>query len=328
MPIVKRSISDMIGHFSSFTDILVNPVNCVGTMGNGLAKAFATRWPDMCKEYKTKCRDGSLRVGTLHIWYDEKTKNTIINFPTKRDWRDVSRIDDIEIGCQLLAQYLSERPLHTIAIPPFGTGNGKLDLDIVMPILMRYLDPLPNIIHLSIRPDRFETPPLYLAVVGSRAFRDYNNIDIGVMDALIRFEKTYSDFEAMVSGGANGVDALACGTGKKSDTSPNVATSHGMRPIVCHADWGRYGDSAGFIRNRTVADIGTHFVAFVGLKSVGTRMLISLIKRHNESVEKEISLITPQNPGMGFDGDIFNRPTVVPPVKKELFVCDISNISI
>ena len=41
--------------FESHCFAAVNPVNCVGVMGAGLAKQFKERYPQMFKEYKKRC---------------------------------------------------------------------------------------------------------------------------------------------------------------------------------------------------------------------------------------------------------------------------------
>jgi hypothetical protein len=243
---------------------------------------------------------------------------------TKKDWRDITTLGDVELCCFKLAEYLKEHPFYTVAMPAFGTGPGPLDPVFGEEYIMKYLDHLPNIIHLSMRPDRFVQPPKYLAVVGSRKFTSYDKIEEGINKGLVEFGLTYSDFDAMVSGGAPGVDYVACGTGKPQDLDPNIASKYGLRAIVCRADWERYGNAAGFLRNRTVEDIATHIVAFVGSKSVGTRTLIDLVNRHNAHVDKFLAeQVLSQGPW-----DIFDRPPLVVPEKKKLHIVDISSTSV
>jgi O-acetyl-ADP-ribose deacetylase (regulator of RNase III) len=330
MPLVKRSEPDLL-RFSAFTDVLVNPVNLYGTMGAGLAKAFADQFPAMYEAYKAMCRDehgergkGQLQIGKLHIYYNEDTKNIIVNLPTKRHFADSSDLNDVEIGCEKLAEYLKKHPFYTVAMPILGAGLGKLDVDYVYPVIAKHLDSLPNIIHLCMRPDRFERPPRYLAIIGSREYWDYDRIDLGVADGLIEFGLAYEDFDAAISGGARGVDRVGCGTGTPDDVQPNIAKTHGLRPIVCLADWDRYRKSAGYLRNRTIADIGTHFIAFVGKRSVGTRATIALVTKHNELVDQlEKARQYPTG------GDVFTTTYHHPiPEKKQIFIHDISAVSL
>ena len=51
----------------------------------------------------------------------------IINFPTKRDWRGKSRMEDIESGLEALASEVRQRNIRSIAIPPLGSDLGGLD---------------------------------------------------------------------------------------------------------------------------------------------------------------------------------------------------------
>jgi O-acetyl-ADP-ribose deacetylase (regulator of RNase III) len=51
----------------------------------------------------------------------------IINFPTKRHWRGKSRMEDIESGLEALAEEIRERHIHSIAVPPLGSGLGGLN---------------------------------------------------------------------------------------------------------------------------------------------------------------------------------------------------------
>lgn len=320
MPILKRSEVDML-RFSTFTDVLINPTNCVGQFGTGLSKAFADKWSGMALQYHKLCDDKQISIGQLHIYYDKQTKNTIINMAVKQDWRDSTNVDDVAKCYIRLAEYLKQHPFYTVAMPALGSGTGRLDPILAEDVVMQYLDPLPNIIHLSMRPDRFERPPRYLAIVGSRKFKSYEKIAQGVDDGLRNFGLTYSDFDGIVSGGAMGVDAVGCGTGKPQDLDPNLASQHKVRALICQANWERYGNSAGFLRNRTVSDIATHAVAFIGSKSVGTKGFVDLINRYNANIDKLI-LLAEEKPIDEWSG--FDRPIVSIPERKRLFVIDIS----
>lgn len=112
--------------FEAQVDVRVNTVNCVGVMGTGLALAFKNRYPEMFKEYQIACRDGRVRPGALHIW-KSLTGDWIINFPTKRDWRDPSRYEDILAGLSELRRYLLEQGHVLVALPALGCGHGGLD---------------------------------------------------------------------------------------------------------------------------------------------------------------------------------------------------------
>ena len=110
-------------------EVLVNTVNCVGVMGRGLALQFKKAFPDNFKAYASACQRGEVRPGRMFIFETGQLTypHYIINFPTKRHWRAKSRIEDIEAGLGDLVREIRERNIRSIAIPPLGSGLGKLD---------------------------------------------------------------------------------------------------------------------------------------------------------------------------------------------------------
>ena len=114
--------------FQDQSEALVNPVNCVGIMGKGLALEFKSRFPDNFREYNHACRIAQVRPGQMFVFntYEPKIHQYIINFPTKRHWGDTSRIEDIQTGIQALAEEVRSRRITSIAIPALGSGLGGL----------------------------------------------------------------------------------------------------------------------------------------------------------------------------------------------------------
>ena len=89
------------GNFFDFeADIRVNTVNCVGIMGAGVALQFKNKYPRMFEEYARECSLGKVKIGKPHVWNDNEMFSlspTIINFPTKDDWKKPSEYEFIEI---------------------------------------------------------------------------------------------------------------------------------------------------------------------------------------------------------------------------------------
>jgi O-acetyl-ADP-ribose deacetylase (regulator of RNase III) len=120
--------------FDSGCMALVNPVNCQGVMGKGLAKEFKKRFPHNFKVYKIGCSSGYVRTGKVFPCSDNQ--QIIINFPTKDDWRKPSEYEYIEKGLKDLVETLKDLPFITsIAIPPLGCGLGGLDWDKVLALI-------------------------------------------------------------------------------------------------------------------------------------------------------------------------------------------------
>uniref|UniRef100_A0A7C5VHX4 Macro domain-containing protein n=1 Tax=Thermus caliditerrae TaxID=1330700 RepID=A0A7C5VHX4_9DEIN len=109
-------------------DALVNAVNTVGVMGKGIALQFKRAFPENYRAYAAACRRGEVRVGRIFV-YDRGPQSRpryILNFPTKRDWRQPSRLEYIEAGLADLVRVVQELGVRSLAVPALGAGNGGL----------------------------------------------------------------------------------------------------------------------------------------------------------------------------------------------------------
>jgi O-acetyl-ADP-ribose deacetylase (regulator of RNase III) len=133
-------------------EALVNPVNCIGVMGAGLAWAFKQRYPAAFKAYVAACRTGELRPGRVFTFV-EADGHTIFHFPTKRHYRDRSRIEDIETGLVALAKEIRKHEVTSVSIPALGCGLGGLDWKDVQPCIVKAMKPLTNVRVLVFEPE-------------------------------------------------------------------------------------------------------------------------------------------------------------------------------
>lgn len=69
----------------------------------------------------------------------------IIHFPTKRHWRDASRLEDIEAGLAALAEEVRARAIRSLAVPALGCGLGGLDWARVRPRIVDAFAQLPEV---------------------------------------------------------------------------------------------------------------------------------------------------------------------------------------
>jgi O-acetyl-ADP-ribose deacetylase (regulator of RNase III) len=128
-------------------EALVNTVNCVGFMGKGIALQFKQAWPENFEAYAEACKAGEIRPGRMFTWETGRMINPkfIINFPTKRNWRGKSRIEDIKSGLRALIADVRRLGIRTIAVPPLGCGNGGLDWREVRPLIEGAFTELPDV---------------------------------------------------------------------------------------------------------------------------------------------------------------------------------------
>jgi O-acetyl-ADP-ribose deacetylase (regulator of RNase III) len=123
---------------------LVNTVNLVGIMGKGIALQFKKQFPINYKLYQKACNEGTIGIGKLFVTKEQTMfgVRTIINFPTKTDWRKPSEYSYIEAGLDDLVRVISDYSIESVAIPPLGAGNGGLNWEVVKGIIERKLSSL------------------------------------------------------------------------------------------------------------------------------------------------------------------------------------------
>ncbi len=135
-------------------EAIVNTVNCVGVMGKGLALQFKQRFPENFRQYQQACQSGEAKAGQMLIVPTGRLINPryIINFPTKRHWKNPSRLEDIQTGLQALIAEVKRLGVRSIAVPPLGCGNGGLDWTRVAPLIESAFAELPEVSVLIFEP--------------------------------------------------------------------------------------------------------------------------------------------------------------------------------
>ena len=133
--------------FAADVEAIVNAVNCVGVMGRGIALQYKLRFPDNFRAYRMACDAGGVQPGRMFVFDTGAFINPryVINFPTKRHWKDASRMEDIDAGLIALAGEIRARGIRSIAIPALGSGLGGLDWAVVRPRIVAALHDLADV---------------------------------------------------------------------------------------------------------------------------------------------------------------------------------------
>lgn len=128
-------------------EALVNTVNTVGVMGKGIALMFKEAFPANFRAYETACKGKRIHVGHMFVTENAAFEGPrwIINFPTKKHWRQPSRIEWIEAGLKDLRTFIETNQIQSIALPPLGAGNGGLDWEEVKTLIIETLGDLKNV---------------------------------------------------------------------------------------------------------------------------------------------------------------------------------------
>lgn len=132
--------------FESHCEALVNPVNCVGVMGAGLALAFSYKFYNSALTYKRACTLEKMKIGkNLVTMVDGDETKYVIHFPTKNHWRNDSTLEYIDKGLEDLKYQIKKHNIKSIAIPHLGCGCGKLKWDDVKNLIRKHLDELEDV---------------------------------------------------------------------------------------------------------------------------------------------------------------------------------------
>ena len=133
-----KSYLDSKDIFESQAEVLVNPVNCKGVMGKGLALQFKNKFPQIYETYRRDCGLGALKVGFCYF-YHHYNGIVIACLTTKDDWRDMSKLEWVKGGIKQLRALMEDGHFSSVAIPQVGCGLGGLDWNRVRPMIIEEL---------------------------------------------------------------------------------------------------------------------------------------------------------------------------------------------
>lgn len=138
--ILIKIIKDNI--FNSTAQALVNPVNTNGVMSKGLAREFRDKYPLNFKNYAEKCLKYRLHAGDILTF--EENGRSIVNFATKDNWKNPSKIEWIHKGLLSVMDFIVLKEIQSIAIPKIGCGLGGLDWLTVKQMIIYSMEHIKN----------------------------------------------------------------------------------------------------------------------------------------------------------------------------------------
>lgn len=113
-----------------------------------------------------------------------------------------------------------------------------------------------------------------IAIVGSRSFSDYSELENKVQKFLTEWDCELNSVE-IVSGGALGADSLG----------ELFAKNHQLEMISILPDWKKYGRGAGIVRNREIAETADAVIAFWDGISKGTKATIDFFRNQKKRIK-------------------------------------------
>jgi O-acetyl-ADP-ribose deacetylase (regulator of RNase III) len=122
-PMIRLVRGDLL---EAETEAVVNAVNTVGIMGKGIALQFQGVFPENYRAYQAACRRHEVQIGRMFVTRRPSHPRWIINFPTKKHWRQKAEIEWVMEGLDDLKRLIQQHGIRSISIPALGCGNGGL----------------------------------------------------------------------------------------------------------------------------------------------------------------------------------------------------------
>lgn len=138
------SIREDTSIFDTEANILVNPVNCVGVCGAGLALTFRERYPENYTAYRKMCVQDKMRTGKIFITYNNDPDGlAIYNFPSKKHWKHKSERAFIIDGLLDMKNHLNAGDV--VGMPLVGCGLGGLPSVLVISWIKAIIGNIPDV---------------------------------------------------------------------------------------------------------------------------------------------------------------------------------------
>lgn len=166
--------------FNCDVSAIVNTVNCQGFMGAGIALEFSLRYPDMLKNYETKCKQGAIRTGKVD--YYKAIDKTIVNFPTKWHFKYPSKIEWIEQGLMDFVSTYKANGITSVAFPKLGTSNGGLNWEEVKVIMEKHLSAIDIPVYICLDVDEPEGLEKQMLDI-------FNTLDLNLLKGYMRINE-------------------------------------------------------------------------------------------------------------------------------------------
>lgn len=117
--------------FNSTCETIVCPVNCFGTLGAGLAKAFRDnkKFAGSNEAYYDACRSGVMAPGSVYLGVNDlepENLSYVFYLATKFMWTEESKMEWVENGLVNLTKALDKYKIKSCALPLLGSGLGHL----------------------------------------------------------------------------------------------------------------------------------------------------------------------------------------------------------
>lgn len=226
--------------FNVGAQVIVNTVNCVGVMGNGLALECRLRYPAMFEDYVMRCTTGEVQIGKPYLYWKEPTFG-ILNFPVKVHWKYPAQLSWVKQSLQGFRRLFEETQISFIAFPLVGCHLGKLNPDEIQPSMEQFLADLPCEVYICLDREEHATGiegQMVTLLNEDDAWREAIGLRQEIIDVILdaRPIKRFRDVRQIAGVGKTTYERLhrwsysrVSGTGSLSLNHPECATCSGQQ---------------------------------------------------------------------------------------------------
>lgn len=120
---------------------VVNQINLSGNMDLQAGLEFSTRYPDMYEDYLNRYKNHKLNLYESYCFEENSLK--IINMTCYESYAFPTNLEVIEKSLKYFVKHYQEYNINEIAFPLLGCDEDGLRMVSVLPIMEKYLKPLP-----------------------------------------------------------------------------------------------------------------------------------------------------------------------------------------
>ncbi|MDE5714964.1 MAG: hypothetical protein K2I42_02420 [Anaeroplasmataceae bacterium] len=120
---------------------IVNQINLSGNMDFQAGLEFSTRFPMMYLDYLNRYKDKKINLFESYLWEEKNQK--IINMVCYESYAFPTTLDTIEKSLKYFVKHYQEYNITEIAFPLLGCDDEGLRMVSVLPLMEKYLKPLP-----------------------------------------------------------------------------------------------------------------------------------------------------------------------------------------
>lgn len=161
---------------------IVNQINLSGNMDFKSSLEFSIRYPKMYRDYLSRYKDNKLELYKSYLYEEDEQK--IINIACYDSYAFPTTLDAVEKSLKYFVKHYKEYNISEVAFPLLGCDEDGLRMVNVLPIMEKYLKPLPIDCYICFDIEG----PSNLEIQMLNAFREMNQLHLALYAQLDKIQ--------------------------------------------------------------------------------------------------------------------------------------------